>query len=29
MDSKEAVKAACQKIEELDEATYNTDMIKG
>jgi hypothetical protein len=29
MDSKEAVEAACQKIEELDEAAYNADMIEG
>jgi hypothetical protein len=28
MDSKEAVEAACQKIEELDEAAYNADMIE-
>jgi hypothetical protein len=29
MDSKEAVEAACQKIEELDEAAYNADIIEG
>jgi hypothetical protein len=29
IDSKEAVEAACQKIEELDKAVYNTDIIEG
>ena len=29
MDSKEAVEATCQKIEELNEAIYNIDIIEG